>query len=133
MVDNEGHWSKQAIDVRSFKDARLGRRCTELLRQLGEHMGGSIPFASQDWANTKAAYRFFSNPNVEEGDILNGHFAATAQCYDASSGPILVLQDTTEFTYQRRNPRPTTRKHSRLAGPQAADQYSPRNRNRRDA
>jgi Transposase DNA-binding len=65
---------------------------------------GSIPFACQDWANTKAAYRFFSNPNVEEGDILNGHFAATAQRYDACSGPILVLQDTTEFTYQRRNP-----------------------------
>ncbi|WP_236776375.1 transposase DNA-binding-containing protein [Agrobacterium radiobacter] len=47
-------------------------------------MGGSIPFACQDWANTKAAYRFFSNPNVEEGDILHGHFAATAQRYDAS-------------------------------------------------
>ncbi|WP_260687612.1 IS4/Tn5 family transposase DNA-binding protein [Rhizobium laguerreae] len=27
-------------------------------------MGGSIPFACQDWVNTKAAYRFFSNPNV---------------------------------------------------------------------
>ncbi|WP_348632690.1 IS4/Tn5 family transposase DNA-binding protein [Rhizobium leguminosarum] len=67
MADNDGHWSKQEIDAGSFKDARLGRRCTELLRQLGEHMGGSIPFACQDWANTKAAYRFFSNPNVEEG------------------------------------------------------------------
>ncbi|WP_234811063.1 transposase DNA-binding-containing protein [Xaviernesmea oryzae] len=65
---------------------------------------GSILFACQDWANTKAAYRFFSNPSVDEGDILNGHFAATAQRYDASQGPILVLQDTTEFTYQRRNP-----------------------------
>ncbi|WP_435656674.1 IS4/Tn5 family transposase DNA-binding protein [Brucella pituitosa] len=61
-------------------------------------MGGSIPFACRDWANTKAAYRFFSNPNVEEGDILNGHFAATAQRYDACNGPILVLHDTTEFT-----------------------------------
>ncbi|WP_338049864.1 transposase DNA-binding-containing protein [Rhizobium etli] len=84
MADNDGHWSKQEIDVGSFKDVRLARRCTELLRQLGEHTGGSIPFACQDWANTKAAYRFFSNPNVEEGDILNGHFAATAQRYDAS-------------------------------------------------
>lgn len=60
-------------------------------------MGGSIPFTCQDWANTKAAYRFFSNPNVEEGDILNGHFAATAQRYDASNGSILVLQDTTSL------------------------------------
>jgi Transposase DNA-binding len=84
MVDNEGHWSKQAIDVRSFKDARLGRRCTELLRQLGAHMGGSIPFVSQDWANTKAAYRFFSNPNVEEGMIqAHPNAAETAPEYDA--------------------------------------------------
>lgn len=67
-------------------------------------MGGSIPFACQDWTNTKAAYRFFSNPRVEEGDILNGHFAATRGRYDASEGPILLLQDTTEFTYQRRDP-----------------------------
>lgn len=67
-------------------------------------MGGSIPISCQDWADTKAADRFFSNPNVEEGDILNGHFVATAQRYDACNGPILVLQDTTEFTYQRRNP-----------------------------
>ena len=103
-VENGGHWSKGEIDAGSFKDARLGRHCSELLRQLGEHMGGSIPFACQDWANTKAAYRFFSNPNVEEGDILNGHFSATAQRCDACNGPILVLQDTTEFTYQRRNP-----------------------------
>ncbi|OKP63827.1 hypothetical protein BTE77_35120 [Ensifer adhaerens] len=31
----------------AFKDARLGRRCSEFLRQLGEHMGGSIPFAKR--------------------------------------------------------------------------------------
>lgn len=40
-------------------------------------MGGSIPFACQDWANTKAAYRFFANERVEEADILSGHFGAT--------------------------------------------------------
>jgi hypothetical protein len=67
-------------------------------------MGGSIPFACQDWASTKAAYRFFSNTKVEEGDILSGHFAATRARYDACDGPILLLQDTTEFTYQRRKP-----------------------------
>ena len=65
----------------------------------------TIPLACQDWASTKAAYRFFSNPKVEEGDILAGHFEATKVRYAASEGPILVLQDTTEFTYQRRNPR----------------------------
>ena len=58
-------WSDQEVNEAAFKDARLGRRFASLLRQLGEGMGGSIPFACQDWASTKAAYRFFSNTRVE--------------------------------------------------------------------
>lgn len=97
------HWSRNEVDETVFKDARLGRRFGELLCRLSDRMGGTIPLACQDWASTKAAYRFFSNPKVEEGDILAGHFEATKARYAASDGPILVLQDTTEFTYQRRN------------------------------
>jgi hypothetical protein len=41
---------------------------------------------------------------VEEDDILSGHFAATRARYDACDGPILLPQDTTKFTYQRRQP-----------------------------
>ncbi len=57
--------------------------------------------ACQDWAATKAAYRFFSNPLVDESLILAGHFAATKARFDATSGPILVLHDTTEFSFKR--------------------------------
>jgi len=102
--NGSAHWSEQEVDEAAFKDARLGRRFADLLKQLGDGMGGSIPFACQDWANTKATYRFFSNAKVEEGDILSGHIAATRARYEACKGPILLLQDTTEFTYQRRNP-----------------------------
>ena len=98
------HWALSEIDETAFEDARLGRRCGDLLCRLSDRMGGTIPLACQDWANTKAAYRFFANPKVEEGDILVGHFAATKARYAVSQGPILLLQDTTEFTYQRRNP-----------------------------
>ena len=103
-VDGADHWSVQEIDETAFKDVRLGRRCAELVKRLSAGMGGSIPFACQDWASTKAAYRFLSNPKVEEADILSGHFLATRQRYDACGGPVLLLQDTTEFTYQRRDP-----------------------------
>lgn len=99
--DEVKHWSEREIDESAFKDARLGRRFSELLRQIGDGMGGSIPFACQDWASTKAAYRFFANERVEEGDILSGHFAATRARYDDSKGPILLIQDTTELSYQR--------------------------------
>ncbi len=33
--------------------------------QLFERLVGSIPFVCQDWASTKATYRFFAN---ESGD-----------------------------------------------------------------
>ncbi|MFQ3457908.1 IS4 family transposase [Bradyrhizobium sp. UFLA01-814] len=97
------HWTEGEIDKTAFKDARLGQRFGELLKQIGDGMGGSIPFACQDWANTKAAYRFFANERVEEADILGGHFAATRARYDDCTGPILLIQDTTEFSYQRAN------------------------------
>jgi len=31
-----------------------------------------MPWACQDWANTKAAYRFFANRRVDEATILGG-------------------------------------------------------------
>jgi hypothetical protein len=64
-------------------------------------MGQSIPLVCQDWANTKAAYRFFSNDRVSEADILAGHFQSTRDRAAATDGHRLVLHDTTEFTYQR--------------------------------
>lgn len=97
------HWTEREVDEAAFKDARLGRRCAEVLKQMGDAMGESIPYACQDWANTKAAYRFLSNARVDEADILSGHFAATRARCDAFEGPILLLQDTTELSYQRAN------------------------------
>ena len=104
QAENDSHWSQKEVNLDAFKDARLGRRFCDLLRRMSDGMGGSIPFACQDWTNTKAAYRFFSNQRVDQGDILNGHFAATRGRFDETDGPILVLQDTTEFTFQRRDP-----------------------------
>ncbi|WP_443678799.1 transposase DNA-binding-containing protein [Paraburkholderia unamae] len=67
-------------------------------------MGQTIPFACQDWASTKAAYRFLSNDRVSEHDILSGHFQASAERVKATDGPVLVLQDATTFSYQRERP-----------------------------
>ncbi len=67
-------------------------------------MGQSIPLVCQNWANTKAAYRFFSNDRVSEADILAGHFQSTRERAAAAEGLVLVLHDTTEFSYQRERP-----------------------------
>lgn len=85
-------------------DVRLNRRLGAILEALGERPGKSLPTAFQDWSNTKAAYRFFSNGNVSEDKILEGHFAASALRIQATDGPILILQDTTEFSFKRAAP-----------------------------
>jgi transposase-like protein len=64
-------------------------------------IGGSLPFVCQDWANTKGADRFFSNDRVSEARILAGPFQSTRDRFAATEGTVLVVQDTTEFPFQR--------------------------------
>src|ERR1700686_1178978 len=104
LEEEVGSWLEREVAGCPFQDARHGKRFPTLLGQLSEPIGGSIPLACQDWAQTKAAYRFLSNDRVSEHDILSGHFEATCARFQATEGPILVLQDTTEFSYQRDQP-----------------------------
>lgn len=97
-------WFDQEVRESNFQDTRLRRRFAILLEKLWAGMGQTIPSARQDWASTKAAYRFLSNDRVSERDILSGHFNASAARVAAAPGPILVLQDTTTFSYQRERP-----------------------------
>jgi Transposase DNA-binding/Transposase Tn5 dimerisation domain len=97
-------WIDRELAACELADARLDARLRTLLEQIGDAVGESVPMACQDWANAKAAYRFFSNDRVNEADILAGHFQATKERFTATQGPILVLHDTTEFSFQRENP-----------------------------
>src|SRR4051795_5495255 len=97
-------WVNRELGDGTLPDRRLRARLGKLLGDLGRRIGGTLPAACQDWAATKAASRFFSNPRVDEGVILAGHFAATRARFDATAGPVLVLHDTTEFSFTRDNP-----------------------------
>jgi len=101
FVEPPRSWVKQEIEGCSFVDERLGRRFRTLLEQLSSAPGESIPLVCQDWANTKAAYRFLDNPRVNEADILSGHSAATRARASEAHNQLLVLHDTTEFSYKR--------------------------------
>jgi hypothetical protein len=97
-------WVAGEIAGCKFQDARLGKRLGSLLQKLGNGIGRTVPLACQDWASTKAAYRFFDNDRVDEQTILAGHFQATRERVHAMTGPMLVLHDTTEFSYMRDQP-----------------------------
>jgi hypothetical protein len=63
-------WLDREIDLASFPDARLGARFRGLLKSITDHVGSPIPFACQDWAASKAAYRFFDNPEIDENVVF---------------------------------------------------------------
>jgi hypothetical protein len=101
MDDGHTAWLDGELSACNLADERLTKRLRKLLGQIGGAMGQSIPFACQDWANAKGAYRFLSNDRVNEADILAGHFQSTRDRAGAAEGLIFVLHDTTEFTFQR--------------------------------
>ena len=109
-------WIDQELGDCEFGDVRLGKRLRKLLQQFSDWVGASIPWACQDWANTKAAYRFFSSNRVSEGEILAGHFQSTRERFVASSGLVLVLHDTTEFVYHRDDVAAVGVLHDSIAG-----------------
>ena len=67
----DGHWVDQELSGAVFADERLGKRFRALLGQLSRSPGDSIPLVCQDWANTKAAYRFLDNDRVNGNRSIN--------------------------------------------------------------
>jgi hypothetical protein len=70
-------WIEQELATSTLPDARLEKRLQHLVEQMAAGLGRGIPLACQDWAGTKAAYRFFSNERICEEQIIAGHFEAT--------------------------------------------------------
>jgi Transposase DNA-binding len=97
-------WFDEELVACRVADARLEKRFRSLLEKLSKGLGETIPMACQDWANTKAAYRFFSNQRVSEQEILAGHFQATRARFRVTERWVLGLHDTTEFSFQREEP-----------------------------
>jgi hypothetical protein len=94
-------WIENEVGGCHFKDVRLAKRFGKLLGMMSEGIGESLPYACQDWANTKAAYRFFSNDEVSEDQIMAGHFQATRGRLAQANQKILMLHDTCEFSFKR--------------------------------
>ena len=100
-------WIDKEVVGCEFQDVQHGKRMRQLLEQLSGKIGSTTPWACRDWANTKAAYRFFGNDRIHEANILAGHLASTRERVAASSGfPAPVLHDTTEFSYRHEDARP---------------------------
>ena len=107
-VDEDGQLRDMDVSgwIRTeFRSAELGdKRLTDRLVQLGDERGSSpaesIPGACEDWASTKATYRFCDNDSVEPNEILSGHKQSQRSRVDHLD-ELLVVSDTTELVFHR--------------------------------
>src|SRR5450631_2880390 len=84
-------WIEKELAASRLPDLRLEKRLRHLVEQLAKGVGRSIPWACQDWAAVKAAYRFFCNGRVSEEHILAGHFLATRERIACTDELFLVV------------------------------------------
>ena len=71
-ASSEYQWCLDEFSGVELHDARLNARCSELAVQLAMQPSLSLNRACEDWADAKAAYRFFDNDDVTPQRI-QGH------------------------------------------------------------
>jgi hypothetical protein len=92
-------WAALEFADVELNDARLNRRCQELAVALGQQPDAPINQACEDWADTKAAYRFFGNTKrVTPAGISTPHQQRTVERMNQHP-LVLAVQDTTFFNY----------------------------------
>jgi hypothetical protein len=94
----EVSWAIAELAQVDLKDARLDRRCQKLADALGKQPTAPINQACEDWADSKAAYRFLDNEKVTPAQLLAPHTQRTVARM-AGHAVVLAIQDTTFFNY----------------------------------
>ena len=98
-ASSDPSWVEQEFGRVDFPDARLRARLLGLARAFYEQPLAPIPMALHgDASQTKAAYRFFHNSQVDLQTLLHPHYEATARRI-AEQPLVLVAQDTTSLNY----------------------------------
>jgi hypothetical protein len=91
-------WCVDEFNSVELHDARLNARCTQLAVQLAMEPSLPINQACEDWADAKAAYRFFDNDDVTSQRIQAPHQQRTIERMTAYPR-VLAIQDTTFLNY----------------------------------
>jgi hypothetical protein len=91
-------WAAEELKTVQLGDRRLKDRLIQLVERFAENPARSIPAACQNWAETKAAYRFLSSDHVEAKAIRAAHREQTLERIQ-SEARIFIAQDTTELNY----------------------------------
>jgi hypothetical protein len=99
MKEESRSWHEHEFAAIELGDQRLNARAIKLLGQLSSQPQAFINQACEDWAASKAAYRFFDNEQVQAQQILSPHYQRTGERMQGQQ-VVLAIQDTTELSYR---------------------------------
>ena len=94
----EKPWAAEEFAQIDLSDVRLNCRCQKLANDLGQQPTAPINQACEDWADSKAAYRFFDNSEVTPEKVLDPHSQRTIERMKGHL-VVLAIQDTTFLNY----------------------------------
>jgi len=97
-ASSDYQWCLDEFNGVELHDARLSARCSQLAVQLAMQPSLPIHQACEDWADAKAAYRFFDNDDVTPQRIQAPHQKRTVERM-AAHPCVLAIQDTTFLNY----------------------------------
>ena len=63
-LSTPAQWAQQEFALARLGDQRRTHRLVNLATRLAQNPGGTLPQALPRWKELKAAYRFFSQPEV---------------------------------------------------------------------
>lgn len=114
----EEKWAHKEFEMVDLGDERLNQRLIQLTERFFESPESPINTACGNWNETKAAYRFFQNENIDYQDILKSHAYATKERAKKEK-IILAIQDTTYFNYSH---------HPKIQGLGTLNKYKGKNK-----
>jgi hypothetical protein len=91
-------WAQHEFGFAQLGDQRRNKRLVNIAEHLAASPGGTLPQAFTDWAELKAAYRFFSQRDVSFEGVLAPHVERTCQAC-RQPGEYLLIEDTTLLDY----------------------------------
>ncbi len=94
-------WAQEEFGFAQLGDKRRNKRLVKIGQSLAASPGGTLPQAFPDWAELKAAYRFFAGGGVGFEQIIGPHVQRTqSRCREP--GEYLIIEDTTVLDYSNR-------------------------------
>ncbi len=93
-----GQWAQEEFAFADLGEPRLNKRVVKIATNLAARPGGALPQAFPDWAELKAAYRFFDNPRVDFPKVVQPHVERTRlACREP--GEYLIIEDTSDLDF----------------------------------